>query len=104
MNSLINVSEGYIPNLGSLGPLLHVEKFVDGGWWKTKFSVHLSPKLNKKSTSHKHTARPLLPSKSSNITELISLLRKSKIVSYSTWEEKTSIYTDAVYFFLISLF
>ena len=53
MNSLINVSEGYIPNLGPLGPLLHVEKFVDGGWvvvvgggWKTKFSVHLSPKLN----------------------------------------------------------
>ena len=47
MNSLINVSEGYIPNLGSLRPLLHVEKFVDGGgWWKTKVSVHLSPKLN----------------------------------------------------------
>ena len=34
MNSLINVSEGYIPNLGSLGLLLHVEKFVvGGGWW-----------------------------------------------------------------------
>ena len=38
--------------MGPLGPLLHVEKFVDGGWvvvggwWKTKFSVHLSPKLN----------------------------------------------------------
>ena len=35
MNSLINVSEGYIQNLGSLGPLLHVEKFVvvgGGGW------------------------------------------------------------------------
>ena len=32
MNSLINVSEGYISNLGPLGPLLHVEKFVDGGW------------------------------------------------------------------------
>ena len=50
MNSLINVSEGHIQNLESLGPLLHVEKFVDGGWWwwwwKTKFSVHLSPKLN----------------------------------------------------------
>ena len=54
MNNVINVSKGYIPNLGSLGPLLHVEKFVDGGWWwwvvgggwKTKFSVHLSPKLN----------------------------------------------------------
>ena len=49
MNSLINVSEGYIQNLGSLGPLLHVEKFVvvvGGGGWKTKFSVHLSPKLN----------------------------------------------------------
>ena len=52
MNSLINVSESYIPNLGPLGPLLHVEKFVVSGWvvvgggWKTKFSVHLSPKLN----------------------------------------------------------
>ena len=34
MNSLINVSEGYISNLGPLGPLLHVEKFVDGGWWE----------------------------------------------------------------------
>ena len=33
MNSLINASEGYIPNLGPQGPLLHVEKFVDGGWW-----------------------------------------------------------------------
>ena len=32
MNNVINVSKGYIPNLGSLGPLLHVEKFVDGGW------------------------------------------------------------------------
>ena len=58
MNSLINVSEGYIPNLGPLGPLLHVEKFVDGGWWvggggwwwKTKFSVHLCPKLNNMTT------------------------------------------------------
>ena len=28
VNRLINVSEGYIQNLGSLGPLLHVEKFV----------------------------------------------------------------------------
>ena len=49
--NLVNVSEGYIPNLGPIGPLLHVEKFVDGGWWvgggwKTKFSVHLCPKLN----------------------------------------------------------
>ena len=32
MNGLINVSEGYIPNLRSLGPLLYVENFVDGGW------------------------------------------------------------------------
>ena len=34
----INVSEGYIPNLGPLGPLLHVEKFVvgGGGWWCVK--------------------------------------------------------------------
>ena len=31
MNSFINVSEGYIPILGPLGPLLHVEKFVVGG-------------------------------------------------------------------------
>ena len=31
MNSLINASEGYIPNLGPVGPLLHVEKFVVGG-------------------------------------------------------------------------
>ena len=49
MNPLIYVSKGYIPNLGPLGLLLHVEKFVVGGggwWWKTKFSVHLSPKLN----------------------------------------------------------
>ena len=45
MNRFIYVSKGYIPNLGPLGPLLHVEKFVDGGW-KTKFSVDLSPKLN----------------------------------------------------------
>ena len=41
MNSLINVSEGYIQNLGSLGPLLHVKKFVvvvggggGGGWYE----------------------------------------------------------------------
>ena len=33
MNRLIYVSKGYIPNLGPLGPILHVEKFVDGGWW-----------------------------------------------------------------------
>ena len=33
MNSLINVSEGYISNLGPLGPLLHVEKFVVVGGW-----------------------------------------------------------------------
>ena len=32
MNRLIYVSKGSIPNLGPLGPLLHVEKFVDGGW------------------------------------------------------------------------
>ena len=28
MDHLINVSKGHIPNLGALGPLLHVEKFV----------------------------------------------------------------------------
>ena len=35
MDPLINVSKGHIPNLGPLGPLLHVEKFVvvGGGWW-----------------------------------------------------------------------
>ena len=33
MNRLIYGTKGYIPNLGPLGPLLHVEKFVDGGWW-----------------------------------------------------------------------
>ena len=33
MDCLIYVSKGHIPNLGPLGPLLHVEKFVvdDGG-------------------------------------------------------------------------
>ena len=35
MDRLIYVSKAYIPNLGALGPLLHVEKFVvgGGGWW-----------------------------------------------------------------------
>ena len=28
MDRLIYVSKAYIPNLGALGPLLHVEKFV----------------------------------------------------------------------------
>ena len=28
MDRLIYVSKGYIPNLGPLGPLLHVEKFL----------------------------------------------------------------------------
>ena len=55
MNSLINVNEGYIPNLRPLGPLLHVEKFVvGGGGWKTKFSVHLSPKLNNRGGGGQH--------------------------------------------------
>ena len=31
VDHLINVSKGHIPNLGALGPLLHVEKFVVGG-------------------------------------------------------------------------
>ena len=31
MDRLIYVSKGYIPNLGPLEPLLHVEKFVVGG-------------------------------------------------------------------------
>ena len=51
MDHLINVSKGHIPNLGPLGPLLHVEKFVvGGGWWwwwwvvvETHFSVKLEP-------------------------------------------------------------
>ena len=58
VDRLIYVSKGYIPNLGPLGPLLHVEKFLvvvvvggGGGWWwwvvvETLFSVQLSPKLN----------------------------------------------------------
>ena len=33
MDRLIYVSKAYIPNLGPLGPLLQVEKFVVGGWW-----------------------------------------------------------------------
>ena len=49
MDCLIYVSKGHIPNLGPLGPLLHVEKFVvGGGWWwwvvvKADFSVKLEP-------------------------------------------------------------
>ena len=48
MDHLINVSRGHIPNLGPLGPLLHVEKFVvGGGWWwvvvEADFSVKLEP-------------------------------------------------------------
>ena len=45
MDHLINVSKGHIPNLGPLGPLLHVEKFVVGGWLvvETHFSVKLEP-------------------------------------------------------------
>ena len=31
MDHLIHASKGHIPNLGPLGPLLHVEKFVVGG-------------------------------------------------------------------------
>ena len=33
VDCLIYVSKGYIPNFKPLGPLLHVEKFVMGGWW-----------------------------------------------------------------------
>ena len=48
MDHLINVSKGHIPNLGPLGPLFHVEKFVVDGWWvvvvvKTHFRVKLDP-------------------------------------------------------------
>ena len=43
MDRLIYVSKAYIPNLGPLGPLLHVEKFVvvvvvgGGEWWVNQF-------------------------------------------------------------------
>ena len=41
MNRLIYVSKAYIPNLGPLGPLLHVEKFVVvGGGVQSNFSDH----------------------------------------------------------------
>ena len=45
MDRLIYVSKGYIPNLGPLGPLLHVEKFlvVVVVVVETLFSVQLSP-------------------------------------------------------------
>ena len=39
MDHLIYASKGHIPNLGPLGPLLHVEKFVVGA----NFSVKLEP-------------------------------------------------------------
>ena len=48
MNHLINVSKGHIPNLGPLGPFLHVERFVVGRWWSRPILVlSLSLKLNK---------------------------------------------------------
>ena len=54
--------------------------------------------------AHKYRARPL-PSKSSNTTELISLLIVGNMVNNTTWEEKTSKDTGADYlFFLLSLF
>ena len=40
MDRLIYVSKGHIPNLGHLGPLLHVEKFVVGGGVESNFSDH----------------------------------------------------------------
>ena len=48
MDRLIYLSRGHIPNLGPLGPLLHVEKFVvGGGWWSRPILVlSLSLKLN----------------------------------------------------------
>lgn len=33
----IFICKGYIPNLGPLGPLLHVENFVVGGWCVNPF-------------------------------------------------------------------
>ena len=44
LDLLIFVSKPYIPHLRPLGPFLHVEKFVVGGWWwvlKVNFSVKL---------------------------------------------------------------
>ena len=48
MDHLIYAIKGCIPNLEPVGPLLHVEKFVVGGWWwlvvvETHFSVKLEP-------------------------------------------------------------
>ena len=57
MDHLISVSKGHIPNLGALGPLLHVEKFVVvGGWWwwwwlRPILVLSLSLKLNKNNIS-----------------------------------------------------
>ena len=50
MDCLIYVSKGHIPNLGPLGPLLHVEKFVvvGGGWLRPILVLSLSLKLNNK--------------------------------------------------------
>ena len=46
MDHLIYASKGHIPNLGPLGPLLHVEKFVvGGGWWWVVVETHFSVKL-----------------------------------------------------------
>ena len=48
MTHLIFVRKAYIPNFRPLVPLLHVKKFVVGGWVgvKVNFSVKLGPKLN----------------------------------------------------------
>ena len=70
MNSLINVSEGYIPNLGSVGPLLHVEKFVVVvvvvvvGWWVCKailvITLGLLVQADQLNISELGTAQPQL--------------------------------------------
>ena len=48
VDRLIYVSIAFMPNLGPLGPFLHVEKFlvVVVVVVETLFSVQLSPKLN----------------------------------------------------------
>ena len=57
VDRLIYVRKAYIPNLGPIGPLLHVEKFVvGGGWWwvvvEADFSVKLEPQAEQQHADH----------------------------------------------------